>query len=183
MSSVLSVYDGEAFQEMEKVASLMLKGHSEFKVGRDLGLKVNEVRGLWNAYKERLERDTLATDTARDHLNLMVKQFDDLLVDLNENLDNLKAMKFDEKASAQIVSTARTIGDLQAKRVDLLQKAGLLDAHDLGDELAERERQEEILIDILRNDLCPRCQASVAEKLQSVTGEVEVIEVMEDIRS
>lgn len=178
--SELSVYDGEAFQQMEKVASLMLKGHSEFKTARDLGMKVVEVRALWNAYKERLDNDSLATDAARDHLNLMVKQYDDLLVDLNANLDNLKELSFDEKASAQIISTARTIGDLQAKRVDLLQKAGLLDAHDLGDELAEREEQERILVDILRNDLCSNCQAAVAAKLQKVTGDVEAVQVIDE---
>ena len=173
----VSVYEGEAFAEMEKVAKQMLKGHTEYKVARDLGMKVVEVRALWSAYKERLDNDSMATDAAREHLNLMVKQFDDLLVELNDNLANLKTLAYDEKISAQIVSTTRTIGDLQAKRVDLLQKAGLLDAHDLGDELAERERQEEVIVDILRNELCPDCQAKIANKLQKVTGEVEVIQV------
>lgn len=176
----VSVYEGDAFIQMEKVAEIMLKGHSEFKAARDLGIKVVEARALWSAYKERLDNDSMARDAARDHLNLMIKQFDDLLVELNDNLTNLKTLSYDEKISAQIVSTTRTIGDLQAKRVDLLQKAGLLDAHDLGDELAEREKQEAILVDILRNDLCPACQQVVAKKLQAVTGEVEVIQVEEE---
>lgn len=158
----------------------MLKGHSEYKAARDLGMKVAEVRVLWSAYKERLANDSMAQDVARDHLNLMVKQFDDLIVELHNNLSDLKTLNYDEKISAQIVSTTRTIADLQAKRVDLLQKAGLLDAHDLGDELAERERQEAILVDILRNDLCSDCQARVAQKLQQVTGDVEAVQVEDE---
>lgn len=177
--SELSVYEGDAFQQMEKVASQMLKGHSEFKVARDLSMKVVEVRALWDSYKDRLDNDTFARDAARDHLNLMIKQYDDLIADLHQNLKDLDSLAYDEKISAQRNTTIKNIADLQAKRVDLLQKAGLLDAGDLGDELAEREKQEAILVDILRNDLCDDCRAAVAVKLQKVTKDVEVTQVFE----
>lgn len=169
----VAVFDGPAFKQMEEVATIMLKGHSEFKTARDLGLKVVEVRALWDAYKERLEQDSYARDAARDMLNLMVVQYDELIVGLHQNLKDLETLEYDEKISNQRVSTARAIADFQAKRVDALQKAGLLDQGDLGDELAEREKQEAQLIDILRNDLCPECQAVVAVKLQKITGKVE----------
>lgn len=178
--SDLSVVESDPFKEMEEVAKHMLKGHSEYKTARDLGIKVVEVRSLWDAYKDRLNSDTFARDAARDHLNMMVKQYDDLIVDLHENLKNLNLLAFDEKVSAQIVATTKTIGDLQAKRVDALQKAGLLDAHDLGDELAEREKQETILVDILRNDLCNDCRGVVAAKLQQVTHDVEATVVYDE---
>lgn len=175
--SEVAVYDGDAFQSMEEVAKHMLMGHSEFKTARDLGLKVVEVRSLWENYKDRLNNDSFARDAAQDHLNLMVKQYDDLLVDLHANLKNLKDLHdHTDKISAQIVATTKTIADILAKRVDALQKAGMLDAHDLGDELAEREKQEAFLLEILRNDLCPECQSVVAVKLQKMTGEAEVIE-------
>lgn len=178
--SELSVVGGDPFKEMERVASHMLKGHSEFKTARDLSLKVVEVRSLWGAYKERLENDSYSRDAARDHLNLMIVQYDELLVQLHDNLKALDGLVYDEKISAQKVATARTIADLQAKRVDLLQKAGLLDAGDLGDELAEREKQEAALVDILRNDLCDDCRAVVAVKLQKVTKNVEATQVFEE---
>lgn len=178
--SELSVYEGDAFKQMESVASHMLKGHTEFKTARDLGLKVVEVRALWDSYKERLENDSFSRDAARDHLNLMIVQYDNLLTGLHANLNDLDDLVYDEKISAQRVATARTIADLQAKRVDLLQKAGLLDQGDLGDELAEREKQEAALLDILRNDLCDNCRAVVAVKLQKISKQVEVTEVFED---
>lgn len=180
--SEVSVYEGDAFQQMEEVAKHMLMGHTEFKTARDLGMKVIEVRSLWENYKDRLNNDSFARDAAQDHLNLMVKQYDDLLVDLHENLKNLKDLHLHtDKISAQIVATTKTIADILAKRVDALQKAGMLDAHDLGDELAEREKQEAYLLEILRNDLCPECQSIVAIKLQKMTGEAEVIESEEVI--
>jgi len=177
--SELSVYGGDAFQQMEDVAKHMLKGHSEFKTARDLGLKVVEVRSLWDNYKDRLNNDSFARDAAQDHLNMMVKQYDELIARLHQNLEDLEELNNDEKRSGQIVSTAKAIAEMQGKRVDLLQKAGMLDAHDLGDELAEREKQEAYLLEILRNDLCPECQSLVAVKLQKMTGEAEVIESFE----
>lgn len=178
--SELSVVDSDPFKEMEEVAKSMLKGHTEYKTARDLGLKVVEVRALWIAYKDRLSNDSLARDAARDHLNMMVRSFDDLILKMHANLDDLDNMAFDQQTSAQKIASVKTIGELQAKRVDALQKAGLLDNAELGDELAEHERQRDILVDILKNDLCPECQARVAQKLQQVTNEVEVIQVFED---
>jgi hypothetical protein len=178
--SELAVVDSEPFKEMEAVAKIMLKGHSEFKAARDLGLKVVEVKALWQNYKERLDNDMMAKDAARDHLNLMVKQYDDLIQKLHANLDDLSRLDYDEKISAQINATTKNIADFQAKRVDLLQKAGLLDAHDLGDELAEREEREALLINILRNDLCPECRMTVARRLQEVTNTVEATVVYND---
>lgn len=151
----------------------MMKGLSEFQTARKVGLKVVEVRALWQQYKERLEADTFARDAARDHLNLMVKQYDELIARLHQNLDDLAVLEYDEKISAQINTTTKNIGEMQAKRVDLLQKAGLLDAHDLGDELAEREEREAMILDILRNDLCTECQIHVRDKLTRLSGNVE----------
>lgn len=180
MSNLPSVVDSDPFKELEEVAKSMLKGHSEYKVARDLKMKVVEVRALWNQYKDQLSNDSFARDAARDHLNMMVRSYDDLILKMHENLNDLDNMAFDQQTSAQKIASVKTIGELQAKRVDALQKSGLLDNSELGDELAEHERQRDILVDILQNDLCPECQAVVAVKLQQVTKQVEVIQVFED---
>ena len=165
---------------MEEVAKEMMRGASEFQAARRLNMKVVEVRALWQNYIDRLNNDVMARDAARDHLNLMVKQYDELIARLHQNLDDLGQLSYDEKVSAQINTTTKNIGELQAKRVDALQKAGLLDAHDLGDELAEREEREALLINILRNDLCDECRAVVARKLQEVTNTVEATVVYDE---
>lgn len=178
--SELSVVETDPFKEMEEVAKHMMKGHSEYKTARDLGLKVVEVKSLWEQYRERLNNDTLARDAARDYMNMMVKQYDNLIAKAHANLEELENLEYDEKISAQVNTTIKTIGDLQAKRVDTLQKAGLLDANDLGDELAEREERETMLINILRNDLCDDCRPAVARKLQEVTNTVEATVIYDD---
>lgn len=185
----LSVIDADAFHNMEEIIKRHLKGHSDLKIARDMGIKMVEVSKNVSMWREIVQKDMESRDAARDHLNEMVARFEGLIAVLSQNLDDLRdydyesgsrtASKF-EAISGQINTTVRNIADLDAKRVDLLQKAGLLDNAEMGDELAERERREEILIDILRNDLCPDCKMKVARKLQQITNQVEAVVVYDD---
>lgn len=169
----LAIIDSDAFKFMESVAELHLKNRSPYQIARELGIKVVEAKAAIAQWEEIVRNDMDSRDAARDHLNAMVKRYELLMHEAQDNLDNLKAMVFDEKVSAQINSTLKNIADFDAKRVDLLQKAGLLDAHDLGDELAEREEREAMIIEILRNDLCKSCQNHVKDKLTVLSGVVE----------
>jgi hypothetical protein len=182
----LVVLEGDAYQNMEEIVKRHLKGHSPLKIARDLAIKVVEVNKNVEMWREIVQKDMESRDAARDHLNEMVERFTGLIAVLSENLESLQnydysgdgkqsAAKF-ESISGQINTTVRNIADLDAKRVDLLQKAGLLDNAELGNELAEREAREEALIHILRNDLCPDCKMVVARKLQKITQQVEVVQ-------
>jgi hypothetical protein len=143
-------------------------------------MKVVEVRNHWNIWRDLVAADHDGRDIAKDHLNRMVKHYDDLIQKSHQNLEDLESLEYDEKVSAQVNATLRNIADYEAKRLDALQKAGLLDASDLGDELAEREEREEIIINILRDDLCPDCKMVVARKLQKLTNKVEETVVYPD---
>lgn len=177
----LSVIESDAFKRMEEVAHLYVQGvTSPYTIARRLNIKVVEAKAAIEQWQGVLRADQDSKDAARDALNVMLERYDILLTEANQNLKDLKALVFDEKVSAQINTTIKTIADLDKVRVDLLQKAGLLDAHDLGDELAEREQREELLINILRNDLCPECRNVVARKLQEVTNTVEAVVVHDD---
>lgn len=164
----------------DKIASLMMQGRTEYSVAKELGIKRVEVINYYSQWKDMLAHDMSARDTARDHLNQMVKHYDTLIFQANNNLSNLKELSFDEKVSAQINATLKNIADFDAKRVDLLQKAGLLESGELGDQLAEMEEKQEVLINILRNDLCPDCQRVVARKLHQVTNKVEAVVIHGD---
>lgn len=178
MSIVL--LDDDSNNLRNDVAKLMMKGKSEFAAARALGIKVVEARNYWNQWKDLVAQDATTRDYARDHLYQMVKHYDTLIERSHRNLEDLESLTYDDKISGQINSTLKLIGEFEKVRVDLLQKAGLLEAHDLGDELAEREHREEILLDILRNDLCPACKIVVARRLGEVTNTVEVIEEYPD---
>lgn len=171
--TALSVIESDAFKFMEDVAELHLRNLTPYQIARRLNIKVVEAKAAIKQWEEVVRNDMESRDAARDHLNAMVKRYELLMAEAQENLENLNDMEFSVNVSAQINTTLRSIADFDAKRVDLLQKAGLLDASDLGDELAERERREELLLNVLRNDLCEHCTVVVRDRLTDLTGVVE----------
>lgn len=175
MSNVPAVIESDAFDRMEKVAALHIKGTKIDTIAKQLSITRVEAKRAIEQWQEVLNSDQESRDAARDHLNKMVVHFDELIKLSYDNLDNLNSMSFDEKISAQINATLKNISDYEGKRVDVLQRAGLMDAHDLGDELADREAREEALIQILQNDLCPECKSVVARKIQELTGQVQIV--------
>lgn len=171
----ISLYETDGFEQMEKVWHLNAQGKSELAIARQLGIKRTEVVSHLTQYRHMLANDRLAQDVARDYLNQMVDHYN-MLIDKSYNLLNdLNDMPLTHQLGSVINATIKTIADLDAKRVDLLQKAGLLEGAELGDELAESERKQEIILDILRNDLCEKCQGVVARRLSEISGQAEVV--------
>ena len=174
--SIAQYEESDPIQErMDEVASRILKGHSELKIARDMGIKRVEVLNYADLWRKQMANDSDSRDMARDYLNQMVQNTNTLIFKANAVLDELEALDFNDKIANQKIAALKTIHEFDRTRVDLLQKAGLLEGAELGDELAEMEKKQKILIDILRNDLCPECQKTVARRLQQVTDTVEAV--------
>ena len=75
-------------------------------------------------------------------------------------------------------STLKMIADVEQKRIDMLQKAGLLENNEMSTQLLETERKQKILVDILKDitSSCDRCKVEVSKRLSEVTGQVEPID-------
>lgn len=170
----MSIVSAESvrFEQMEKVAELSMQGNSATAISKSLGIPRKEVQVLQEDYRAALSNDAEARDMARDHLNMMVKHFDTLIKKLYELVDEIDTLDFGHQVAAQKNAALRSIADLEAKRLDALQKAGLLDSAELGDELAEAEEQREILINIIQNEICPSCRIKVAGEIAKITGRV-----------
>lgn len=163
------------FSNMEKVADLTMQGNNPTDIAKKLNLKRKDVLELQADYRIALSQDSQARDMARDHLNMMVKHYDSLIKQFYLLIEDMDELKWSHYVAGQRNNALKAIADLEAKRLDALQKAGLLESEDMGDELAAMEEKQEILISILRNDLCPDCKAKVAYKLAQVSGKAEVI--------
>lgn len=169
----LSIVESDAFKRVEEVAELHLQSKTPYQIARKLGIKVVEVKESIAQWQEIVRNDMDARDAARDYLNDMVHRYDKLIARANDNLEDLRSLEYDEKISAQINATIKTIGELDAKRVDFLQKAGMFAAGELGDEMARLEDERDQILHILRNELCPECQARIRDSLSRLTGQVE----------
>lgn len=173
--------ESHRFESMEQVAEYTLMGYSATAIAKETGLKRAQVLTLQEDYRTALANDSEARDMARDHLNMMVKHYDSLIKKFYDLVDEIDTLGFSHQVAAQKNAALKAIAELEAKRLDALQKAGLLESAELGDELAEMEEKQDILIDILRSDLCPECQAKIAYKLSKVTGQAETIDVESEV--
>ena len=75
----------------------------------------------------------------------------------------------------------KLITDIEGKRIEMLQKAGLLENNELANDLMEAERKQEILMGILKEVTsdCDHCKVEVARRLGKITNRVEEI-IVED---
>lgn len=174
--SIVSV-ESNRFEQMEKVAEMTFQGHSATAISKQLNLKRKDVIALQEDYRTALANDGEARDMARDHLYQMVKHYDSLIKKFYDLVNEIDELPFSHQVAAQKNAALKAVAELEAKRLDALQKAGLLESAELGDELADMEEKQAILIDILKNDLCPECRNHVAYKLGKVTGKAETISV------
>ena len=79
------------------------------------------------------------------------------------------------------VAALKLIADIEAKRIEMLNKAGVLEANSMADQIIETERKQAILVEILRDVTakCQNCKWEVAQRLSEVTGRVEQIIIEE----
>jgi len=73
--------------------------------------------------------------------------------------------------------TLKLIADIEAKRIDMLNKAGVLENDSMASEILESERKQEILVGILKEVTanCDKCKWEVSKRLSEVTGQIEAV--------
>jgi hypothetical protein len=84
----------------------------------------------------------------------------------------------DQAGQLNVKATAlKLIADIEAKRIGMLQSIGVLENNELASQLAETERKQEILVNILKEvtSTCSKCKLEVAKRLSQITGIVEPV--------
>lgn len=165
----------ERIERMNEVVTALLKGGNPTQIARDLGLKRGEVVQYIEEWKSVAQNNKYIQGRAQEALNGMDEHYALIIKELWSSVSEAD-MADDYKAKATIL---KGIADVEGKRVDLLQKAGLLNNTEIGDEVLEMERKQQILIGILREVTadCPHCKVEVARRLSQVTGKAETIVV------
>jgi hypothetical protein len=74
--------------------------------------------------------------------------------------------------------------DIESKRIDMLQKAGLLENKELAEEMVAIEKRQEVLVAILRDIASshPEVRDIIMQRLSSIAKEGEVITVVHDVQ-
>ena len=174
MGSELTVI--EHFDRMNDVVTEYLKGIiNPSAIAKTLNMQRKEVVAYLDEWKALARSSSQVQDRAKDaiagadqHYSMLIKE----------------AWRTLEQADAQDALPVKTqalklIADIEAKRIEMLNKAGVLENSDLTDQVLESERKQEILVSILKEVTasCDHCKWEVAKRLSEVTGQVEAVVV------
>jgi len=163
------------FDQMNRVVEELLKGNAPVQIARTLDLTRVQVNNHIDNWKNIVqdngairERAKEALAGADEHYNMLIKE----------------AWKTVEQADAQDAlsvksQTLKLIADIEAKRIDMLNKAGVLEDSSIAGTLLESERKQDILVGILRDvtSSCEKCKWEVSKRLSQVTGQIEAVDV------
>ncbi len=163
-----------SFDQMNLVVEELLKGKNPTEISKFLGIKRSEVLEHIDTWRELVSGDSRIRERAREALAGADQHYSMIIQRAWETVDQADAnQQYNTKASA-----LKMIADVEQKRIDMLQKAGLLENNEMSSQLLETERKQEILVSILKEvtSECNHCRVEVAKRLSEVTGKVEPID-------
>jgi hypothetical protein len=78
----------------------------------------------------------------------------------------------------------KLVMDIEKSRIEMLQKAGLLENKELAEEIVEIERKQEVLVEILREiaSTHPEVRDLIMQRLSQIAKEGEVITIVHDVQ-
>lgn len=165
------------FEQMNEVVELTLKGYNPTQISKELEIKRADVIRIIDEWKSYAQNDKTIQERAREALTASDQHYNMLMhrawetVEQSDNAADLKSK----------VSALKLVSDIQARQMEMLQKAGLLDNAEVGARIAEAEEKQEILVGILREvtSKCDHCRREVAQRLSRISGTVEPITVVQ----
>jgi len=168
-----SVELASQFDQMNKVVEELLKGNSPAKIATSLGLTRVQVENHVKSWKNFVQDSKVIRERAKEalagadeHYNMLIKEAWDVVHEAGV------AAELNTKNAA-----LKLIADIEAKRIDMLNKAGILESDSMADQILESERKQDLLVGILKDVTakCEHCKWEVSKRLSQVTGQVEAV--------
>jgi hypothetical protein len=166
----------EHLDEVNKVVEKYLAGNEPTQISKELAMPRQKVMAYINEWR------AMAADNAA--IRARAKE---ALVGADTHYSKLiqKAYEVIDDATTTANLGAKTAGiklvmDLESKRIDMLQKAGLLENKELAEEMIAIENRQEILVGILKDIAAehPEVRDKIMRRLSEVSKDKEVITVV-----
>lgn len=170
----------EHLDQVNKVVEKYLAGAEPTQISKELSLPRQKVVAYIDEWR------AMAADNAA--IRARAKE---ALVGADTHYSKLisKAYEVIDEATTVANLTAKTAGiklvmDLEKTRIDMLQKAGLLENKELAEEMIEIERKQEVLVNILKDIATehPEVRDKIMRRLSEVAKEREVITIVNNVQ-
>ena len=159
---------------VNRVASEYLKGLDASQISRELDIPRQRVLSLLSDWREMAASNQAIHARAKEALAGADQHFSGLIKKAYEVIDVA-----DQNANLTSKTQAiKLIADIESKRLEMLQKAGLLDNKEIAEQIVEMERKHDILIKILKDiaSTHPEIRQEIMERLSQIQTEVIIID-------
>jgi hypothetical protein len=166
--------------EMNSVVTEYLKGSDPTKIAKDLSIARVRVVAHLDEWKESASNNSAIRARAKDALAGADAHYSKLISKSYEVIDEASMTNNLSAKTAAI----KLVMDIESKRIDMLQKAGLLENKELAEEIVEIEKRQEILVGILRDIASshPEVRDLIMQRLSALAKEGEVITVVHTVQ-
>jgi len=175
--------DSELIQHLDQVNKVVeeyLKGNDPTKISKELEIPRTQVVALINEWKVMASANDAIRARAKEALAAADAHYGKLISKSYEVMDEA-SLSNNLSAKTQAI---KLVMDIESKRIDMLQKAGLLENKELAEEMIEIERRQEVLVNILRDIASehPEIRDLIMQRLSSIAKEGEVITIVHEVQ-
>ena len=166
----------EHLDEVNRVVEHYLKGNDPTKISKDLDIPRTRVVTLINEWKVMASANDAIRARAKEALASADAHYNKLIAKSYEVIDEATTVANLPAKTAAI----KLVMDLESRRIDMLQKAGLLENKELAEEMIQIEERQEILIGILKDIASghPEIREKIMKRLASAVKENETVTIV-----
>jgi hypothetical protein len=166
--------------QVNLVVAEYLKGNDPTIISKELAIPRQKVVSLINEWKVMASANDAIRARAKEALAGADAHYSKLISKSYEIIDEA-SMTNNLSAKTQAV---KLVMDIESKRIDMLQKAGLLENKELAEEMVEIERRQEVLMGILRDIASeyPQVRDEIMKRLSNIAKESEVITIVHEVQ-
>jgi len=165
--------------QVNLVVEEYLKGNDPTVISKQLDIPRTKVVTLINEWKVMASANDAIRARAKEALAAADTHYSKLVSRTYEVID---------EASMTNNLSAKTAGiklvmEIESKRIDMLQKAGLLENKELAEEMIEIEHRQEVLIHILKDIATehPEIRDEIMRRLSKISKDDEVITIVHEV--
>jgi len=131
---------------VNKVASEYLMGNDISIICTNLNMPRSKVLALLDDWRSMASNNDAIRERAREALVGADQHFSALI---RKTYEVIESSDMANNLSAK-TTAIKLIADIESKRLDMLHKAGLLENKEIAEQIAETERKQQVLINILK---------------------------------
>jgi hypothetical protein len=169
----------EHLDKVNKVVEEYLKGSEATQISKELDIPRQKVVSYINEWKQMASDNAAIRARAKEALVGADTHYNKLINKAYEVIDDATTTANLSAKTAAI----KLVLDIEARRIDMLQKAGLLENKELAEEMLEIERKQDILVNILKDIASeyPQIRDEIMRRLSSFSKDKEVITIVSDV--